>query len=186
MDGRVQRLKQAVTVIQQGGIVAYPTESCFGLGCDPRNQSAVRKLLRLKKRSYEKGLILIAAHYLQLRPYIAEISAATEARVQATWPGFETWILPARAGLSRLLTGRHDAIAVRVTAHSTAAALCRMTRHALVSTSANIPGQAPLRHARLVNAVFKGKIDFILDAPVGAENSPSRIRVAGTGVVVRH
>ncbi len=85
----------AVAALRRGGIVAYPTEAVYGLGCDPANPAAVARLLDLKQRPASKGLILIAATEAALRPWLAPIDAATEARIRPTWPGPTTWLLPA-------------------------------------------------------------------------------------------
>src|SRR4051812_35702690 len=114
-------LQHAARVLKRGGIVAYATEYCFGLGCDPRNRSAVRRLLRLKRRPVTKGLILIGADTEQLSRYITDVPAA----VRATWPGPHTWLLERNPTAPRWITGRHARIAVRATAHAQAAALCR-------------------------------------------------------------
>src|SRR5512135_637523 len=102
-------LQQAARILRQGGIVAYATEYCFGLGCDPRNRDAVLRLLRLKRRSVIKGLIVLAADISQLAPYVADIPP----QVLASWPGPHTWLLSARPGVPGWVTGRHDKIAVR-------------------------------------------------------------------------
>jgi len=90
------RVRLAARIIRQSGIVAYPTEGVFGLGCDPLQAAAVERLLKLKERSWRKGLILIAADFSQLQSYLLPLTAALQARVEATWPGAVTWLLPAR------------------------------------------------------------------------------------------
>src|SRR5438128_401563 len=139
-------LKHAVEVLRQGGVVAYATEYCFGLGCDPMNERAVDKLLRVKRRPRHKGLILIAASIDQLSPYVKE----TPPQVAATWPGPHTWLLDPRRVVPRWLTGAHERIAVRVTSHPQAAGLCAAARMAIVSTSANRAGHVPARSFREV------------------------------------
>ena len=111
--------------LKRGGVLAYPTESCYGLGCDPRNAKAVGRVLWLKRRSSAKGLILIASSTRQLRPYLAYLPPATMQRMRATWPGPHTWLAPAAHDCPPWLRGGHDTIAVRVTAHRGAAELCR-------------------------------------------------------------
>jgi len=174
-------LQQAARVLRQGGIVAYATEYCFGLGCDPRNRDAVLRLLRLKRRSIGKGLIVLAAGVAQLAPYVAEVPAA----VAATWPGPHTWLLPVKPGVPGWLTGRHPQIAVRVTAHPQAAALCRAAGMAIISTSANHAGEAPARTDREVARRFGRLVDFILPGSVGEARAPTPIRDAASGRLVR-
>jgi L-threonylcarbamoyladenylate synthase len=178
-------LEQAVAVLRQGGVIAYPTESVYGLGCDPDNAAAIRKLLALKQRSPDKGLILIAADFAQLAPYLDEIGASRQQAVLASWPGPVTWLWPARPTVSRLLRGAHDTLAVRVTAHPIAAQLCRRFGKALVSTSANRSGQPPARDAATVREQFGSDVDYVVDAPTGGLARPTTIRDAVTGEVLR-
>ena len=88
--------------LKQGGVIAYPTESCYGLGCDPRNRRAVMKMLRLKGRPQHKGLILIGADFSQLQPYVAPLSDEQWRKISPTWPGPVTWLLPAARTHPRL------------------------------------------------------------------------------------
>jgi len=177
-------LRRASAAIRAGGVVAYPTEAVYGLGCDPQQLEAVRNLLALKRRAPKKGLILIAADYQQIRPYL-DIDAATERQLKASWPGPVTWVVPAAVGVSPLLTGGRDRLAVRVTAHPVAAALCRRCDTALVSTSANLSGRQAARSAFAVRRVFNGLIDYLLPGSVGGLAGPTEIRDVLTGAVLR-
>jgi L-threonylcarbamoyladenylate synthase len=174
-------LTRAARVIQQGGVVAYATEYCFGLGCDPMNRSAVLRLLRIKHRPVQKGLIVLAANREQLLPFVEDIPPA----VAATWPGPYTWLLPARTGVPGWITGEHPRIALRVTAHTQAAALCRTAGMAIVSTSANRGGNRPTRSYRDTARQFRGEVDYILPGVVGDAPAPTPIRDAVTGVLMR-
>src|SRR4030065_73773 len=130
-------LQRAARILKQGGIVAYATEYCFGLGCDPFNRNAVLRLLRLKRRPAKKGLIVLAADTGQLAPYATTLSASE----LATWPGPYTWLLPAPPGVPAWITGRHDKIALRVTAHAQAAGPCPAAGKGVCVTSANRAGE---------------------------------------------
>lgn len=179
------RLALAAHWLACGGLVAYPTEAVYGLGCDPRDGDAVRRLLALKARPETKGLILIAADWAQLAPYVHGLDQGRMAAVHATWPGPVTWLLPARPETPHWLTGDHATLAVRVTAHPLAAALCRRWGGALVSTSANRAGRPPARAPLGVRRALGEGIDFILTGPCGGAARVSRIRDGRTGVVVR-
>lgn len=172
---RRQALRAAVRCLKSGGLIAYPTEAVYGLGCDPRNPVALRRLLALKQRSPNKGLILIAANLAQLRPYIRPLSPALNAHLQTQWPGAYTWILPARLSVSRQLRGKHGGIAVRVTAHAQSAALCRLFGGALVSTSANRSGKPALREAQAVRRCLGQGLDYILSGNTDKQAKPSQI-----------
>ena len=178
-------LIRAVVELRRSGVVAYPTEAVFGLGCDPGDEAAVRRLLALKQRPEHKGLILIASEFAQLCPFLRPIPAAIKRRVIADWPGPVTWLLPARLSVPRWLRGGHRTIAVRVTAHPEAAALCRVFGGALVSTSANRSGVPPCRDVHCVRRVFGADIGFILPGRVGEDVAPTRIMDAASGVVIR-
>lgn len=180
-----QQVSEAVQILQQGGVIAYPTEAVYGLGCDPTNLRAVERLLSLKQRSRDKGLILIAAEFDQLSPYLAEIENSLKANIFSTWPGPVTWLWPAKPEVSNLLRGKHDTIAVRVTAHPLAAALCRAFGGPLVSTSANLSGKPPTRTADEVRIQLAERVDYVLEGETGGLSRPSQIRDALTGAVIR-
>lgn len=178
-------LREAAALVRRGGIVAYPTEACYGLGCDPRNHAAVHRLLAIKRRHWSAGLILIADRFERLAPYLADVPPPLAARAQATWPGPHTWLWPARRGVSRWLRGEHDSLAVRVTAHDGAARLCRCLCAPLVSTSANRHGHAPALTADAVRRAFGAEVDCVLAGALGASPRPTEIRDLLTGEVLR-
>ncbi len=179
------RLRAAARAVKAGGLIAYPTEAVYGLGCDPRNEKAVRRLLALKRRSPRKGLILIAADFAQLALFLQPLTEADHARLATTWPGPHTWLIPTRPNTPRWLRGQHDTLAVRVTAHPLAAALCRACGHPLVSTSANFSGRPPARCALAVRRQLGTAIDCLLPGPTGGAARPTEIRDLRTGRRVR-
>ena len=181
---RLTDLEKAAGVLSRGGVVAYPTESCYGLGCDPRDNAAVRRILRIKRRSPDMGLILIAAHVRQLARYLDPSHPELLEMAQATWPGPHTWLLPARPRVSRWLRGSHPCVAVRVTAHRPAARLCALFGHALVSTSANRHGREPAMRSREVERQLGAAVDYIVPGRSGGLR-PTQIRDAISGDVVR-
>ena len=174
-----------IQAVQRGGVIAYPTEAVYGLGCDPAQLAAVQRVLTLKQRPAHKGLILIAADFDQLAPYLLPLDSVTHARVMATWPGAVTWILPAQPHVSPLIRGEHDTLAVRVSAHPTCRALCLRLGHPLISTSANLSTLPPARDVQAVAAQFGTLLDGIVDAPVGGQAQPTEIRQGLTGEIVR-
>jgi L-threonylcarbamoyladenylate synthase len=165
-------------VLHQGGIIAYPTESVFGLGCDPLNPHAVHHLLELKKRPASKGLILISDSFARLQPFLAPISNERLDIVLRSWPGPVTWVMPARADVPEWLRGRHSGLAVRVTAHPLASALCAAADMPLVSTSANLSRHPPARNALQARIRCDNQIDFILHGATGGLTRPTQIRDA--------
>ena len=179
------RLRAVARAVRSGGLIAYPTEAVYGLGCDPRNERAVRRLLALKRRSAHKGLILIAADFAQLAPFLRPLTPAELGWLHASWPGPHTWLVPARSGTSHWLRGRHDTLAVRVTAHPLAAALCRACGHPLVSTSANLSGRPPARSALAARRQLGRHLDALLPGPTGGAARPTAIRNLRTGRTIR-
>jgi len=184
-SGGCRVVQQAVSHLRRGGVVAYPTEAVFGLGCDPHNRAAVQRILRIKRRPWHKGLILIAADFAQLRPYVLPLNDEQWTQIQASWPGPVTWLLPARPGVSRLLCGRHATLAVRVTAHKPTIALCRAFGGAVVSTSANRSGRPPACTAQALRRQLGRDVDYILPGRLGNAQRPSEIRDLATGHILR-
>ena len=178
-------LRRAVRVLHAGGILAYPTEAVYGLGCDPLRGEAVQRLLALKQRPVEKGMILIASDWAQLAPYLLSLSATQRRRLFATWPGPHTWILPCRPEVPVWLRGAHDSLAVRITAHPVAAALCAAWGGALVSTSANRSGLPPARSPLRVRQQFGDAIDYLVPGALGGLARPTAIRDGVTGKTLR-
>ena len=183
MDARA--VDAACAALARGGVVAYPTEAVYGLGCDPANHAAVDRLLLLKRRDAAKGLILIAAEVEAFSPWIQPLDDALRARIEPTWPGPVTWLVPAADDCPRNLRGDHATLAVRVTAHPEAAALCRAWGGALVSTSANRADAPPIHDAVSIRRRFGADIDVVLEGHVGDLARPTPIRDARTGATIR-
>ncbi|PKH18783.1 L-threonylcarbamoyladenylate synthase type 1 TsaC [Enterobacterales bacterium CwR94] len=173
-------------MLHQHQVIAYPTEAVFGLGCDPDSEPAVMKLLAIKQRPIEKGLILIAADYSQLLPYIADECLSDEQRTRmfSRWPGPVTWVLPARSSTPAWLTGRFSSLAVRVSDHPDVRQLCDLFGKPLVSTSANLTTLPPCRTVAEVLAQFGDDFPVLLGETGGRDN-PSEIRDVVTGELFR-
>ena len=181
----MEQIQTAARIINRGGVVAYPTESCFGLGCDPRNTNAIKRLLKLKKRPSDKGLILISDCFERLARFIEPLPADRRELMHKSWPGPVTWVCPAKAGTSRLLTGKSESLGIRVTAHPIAASLCRAAGMALVSTSANVATRPSIKHAKGVSRTLADMLDFVVEGSIGREQNPSRIIDVFSGEVFR-
>ncbi|MDR2876994.1 MAG: Sua5/YciO/YrdC/YwlC family protein [Chromatiales bacterium] len=184
------RLAQARRYIESGSIVAYPTEAVYGLGCNPFDREAVLRLLRIKQRPLALGLILIGARFEHVAPFIDQdidtgIDQQTLTRIKRDWPGPRTWLLPASTLVPPWIRGAHATVALRVSAHPHAAALCEEVGGALVSTSANIHGRPAARSAQQLRLRLGAEIDFILPGSVGALTRPTPIRDAVSGEVIR-
>jgi len=184
---RTVAIDEAAALLQRGGVLAYPTEAVWGLGCDPDDEAAVLRLLELKQRPLEKGLILVAAHLDPLRRWLDLPALPPErlAVVLASWPGPHTWVMPAAAGAPRWITGGRDSIAVRISAHPLVVALCESFGGPLVSTSANRGGEPPARTRADLDPVLVGAIDGIVAGETGDLEQPTQIRLARDGRVLR-
>ncbi|MGM0593160.1 MAG: L-threonylcarbamoyladenylate synthase [Pseudomonadota bacterium] len=178
-------LRTARRTLEGGGIIAYPTEAVYGLGCDPLDPQAVMRLLGLKQRPWQKGMILIASRQSQLTPFLQPIGATLQQKLDATWPGPVTWLLPARPEVPYWLRGAHQTLAVRVTAHPLAAALCDAFGGPIVSTSANLAGHEPARSPLTVQRELGEQVDYILHGELGDSDKPTEIRDAATGHIIR-
>lgn len=170
-------IEQLVACLKQNQVVAYPTEAVFGLGCNPLSESAVKKLLDLKQRPIEKGLILVAPSLDFLQPFLAleQLNDEQLARLQGHYERPTTWVVPAKANVTTFLTGKFNSIAVRLCDHPDVKALCEAAGFALTSTSANLSGEPPCRSAREVRSQF-GESFPVLDGIVGGAKNPSEIR----------
>ncbi|WP_416776975.1 L-threonylcarbamoyladenylate synthase type 1 TsaC [Xenorhabdus budapestensis] len=175
-----------ITALKEEKVVAYPTEAVFGLGCDPDSETAVNRLLLLKNRPWEKGLILISDSYERLYSYVNDEQLDDEQKktVFSFWPGPVTWVIPAKVTTPKWLTGKFSKLAVRVTDHPLVKQLCSLYEKPLVSTSANLSGLEPCRSAEEVRRQFGN--DFpVLEGEIGGRKNPSEIRDALTGKLYR-
>lgn len=177
-------LHKALSCLRQGGVIAYPTEAVYGFGCDPFNGDAVAKLLQLKQRSVDKGLIVVASEWEQIESWVQPIPPRALAQVLASWPGPNTWVFPASSLAPGWIRGRHTTVALRVSAHPVVQALCRAFGP-LVSTSANREGEPPLRDSRTLQMMFGKQVGFIVPGLVGGQLNPTTIRDAISGLVLR-
>lgn len=176
-------LQRAGRILRSGGVVAYPTEGVYGLGCLPRDEDAVLRILAIKRRDPAMGLILIAANPDQLAKWVDTRVRIEELKSTAEQP--VTWIVPPAPSAPFLVRGRNAGIAVRITTHPVAAALCRAAASAIVSTSANISGRPPARNALVLRRVFGPLVDCIVAGRCGPASGASEIREWESGKIIR-
>ncbi|NOY71388.1 MAG: tRNA threonylcarbamoyladenosine biosynthesis protein RimN [Gammaproteobacteria bacterium] len=177
--------RQAAHIIKRGGLIAYPTETVYGLGCDPLNLESILKILELKHRPLAKGLIIIAAEVNQLLPYIESNPTEIENTLLSPDTKPTTWAFKAQPWVPAWLTGQHTTLAVRLTSHPAAHSLCMQLAHPIISTSANPPGARPARNGHLLRKWFHHKLDFILPGTTPHHNTPSMIKDVKTGLILR-
>ncbi|WP_286240670.1 L-threonylcarbamoyladenylate synthase [Neptuniibacter halophilus] len=179
-------INQSVRAIRRGGVIAYPTEAVWGLGCDPFNEDAVSHLLAIKRRPMHKGLVLVAADLQQIDFLLQDLSDDEYTKVTANWPGPYTWILPDKRGLiPHWIKGKHDAVAVRVSAHKQVKRLTEAYGSFIVSTSANPAAHDPAKDSLRVKTYFGEKLDYLLPGELGDLAQPTQIRDLKSDRLVR-
>lgn len=172
-------------VLYNGGIIAYPTEAVWGLGCLPDDRDGAQRILRLKQRSVSKGMILVAADISQLTPYLEGLDREDISKMQQTWPGPVTWLIPDNGTAPEWLVGGYDTLAVRVSAHPVIRTICEATGSALISTSANQSGKRPIRSSLRIRQVFGKNLDYIYPGSLGKQGKPTEIRHLRKNEIVR-
>jgi len=178
------RLGQIRRVLQSGGVIAYPTEAVWGLGCNPWQAAAVERVLWLKQRPVEKGLILIAGDMQQFDFLLWDLPRSQLAKLQLSWPGPNTWLVPHQGRLPPWVTGDHATVALRVSDHPLVRQLCAACGP-LISTSANPAGRPPARSRLRVEQYFHGELDDVVPGVLGLQRNPSMIRDLQTDSVIR-
>lgn len=177
MDSTINpfQLRQAVRHLHKGGVLAYPTEAVWGLGADPFNEQACRHLLALKRRPADKGVILVAGSIEQLDFLLFDLPPELLAKLTASWPGANTWLVPHHGRVPAWVHGAHDTVAVRVSAHRGVQQLCHAFAGPLVSTSANRAGEAPISSAFQLHCRLGHQVRW-LPGQLGGARQPSTIR----------
>lgn len=179
------RLARTARAIRAGAVVAYPTEAVWGLGCDPYNHAAVQRILDLKQRPVEKGLIMIAAHLEQCEELLQGLPDSWLQRIAQPMPKPTTWLIPNNGCVPFWITGDHASFALRITRHPYAKQLCELVGGPIVSTSANPAGKPEAKNRVTLRQYFPMGIDDIAPGIIGASGSPSEIVDIKTGAVLR-
>jgi L-threonylcarbamoyladenylate synthase len=179
-------IKRAAQILREGGVIAYPTEAVWGLGCDPWNPLAVERLLYLKSRAKVKGLIIACGNICQLDFLLSDLEPDQYETLLQSWPGPNTWLVPDTLNkIPSWIKGNHKQVAVRVSKHSLIKSLAGELGRPIVSTSANPAGSAPAMSALRIRQYFGQHLDYIVPGSLGMEEQPSRIMDLGTGSVIR-
>ncbi|MCU5785035.1 L-threonylcarbamoyladenylate synthase [Alloalcanivorax marinus] len=179
-----QHLDTALRILRAGGVIAYPTETVYGLGCDPFDEAAVRRVLAIKQRPVEKGLILLAADLEQLDDLVV-LDDAQRRQLADVWPAPVTYLLPATERVPAWIRGAHHKVAVRVGPHPVARALARGLGTPLVSTSANRAGRPSARNRFLATRHLGRDVDFVVTGDTDPRARPSAIIDLQSGRVLR-
>ena len=179
------RAGHLASCLHSAGVIAYPTEGVWGLGCLPGSLEAVSRILLLKKRSWREGLILVAGRIEQLEPYLDHLSPGDLKMLGEYWPGPTTFLVPDNGAAPGWIVGANDTLAVRVSEHPVVRFLCDAVDGPLVSTSANVSGRPAAKTALEVRRYFGNKVDFLVPGDLGSATGASTIRVLSTGEIVR-
>lgn len=163
----------ALNILSQGGIIAYPTETVYGIGCDATNENALQRLIALKHRSPNKGLIVLINQLEQLAAFTPPLTSEELQFATSKWPGPYTLVFPALPTVSQYLTGQYQSIAIRMTSHPTAAALCES--FPITSTSANLSGETVATNYQGLIEQFGDTLDGIVEGEVSPNGTPSQI-----------
>ena len=179
------RMKLIAQRLLQGAVIAYPTEGVWGLGCLPDNHEAVARILTLKHRGWEQGLVLVAANIEQFEPFLQVITPTQRATLETAWPGFVTFVVPDGGVAPAWIRGKHEGVALRVSAHPVIAGICNQLGGPIVSTSANPTGKPPAKSTLRLRQYFAEGIDLVVPGELGNAPGVSEIRLLETGEVLR-
>jgi len=179
------KTRLASRILLRGGIIAYPTEGVWGLGCLPWNEQGASRILQIKRRSESKGMILVAAKITQLSDYLEGLAQDQLDLLAESWPGAVTWLVPDNGAAPGWIVGDHDTVALRVSAHPVIQSICTQTNSELISTSANFAGKAPAQNSLQIRRNFGGSLDYIYPGELSQPGKPSEIRRLLDNCVVR-
>jgi L-threonylcarbamoyladenylate synthase len=174
MSPDAETIAAAVDILRRGGIVAYPTDTLYGLAADPHSDEAVERLFAAKGRERSAAVALIAEDVRQAQE-AGTFGAGELALARALWPGPLTIVVPASPALSRSLLGDLRTVGVRVPAHPVARALAAALGSCVTATSANLSGQPPAMTAAEAAAALDGRIDAVIDGGPAPGGPPSTI-----------
>ena len=175
---------ESIDYIRSGKLIAYPTESIYGIGCDPFNENAVNKVFDIKTRPRSKPMILVASKISQLHKII-QISKLTN-EVRESWPGHITWIIPCKDECPPwLMERRNKTIAVRISSHPVIIEICKILGEPIISTSANKSNEQPISLSSKLIDAFNNEIDFLVKGELGNQDNPSIIKDMKTGLILR-
>ena len=166
--------ENAIKLLSDGGVIGYPTEAVFGLGCDPWNEKAVVKISNIKNRNSKKPFLLVASSINQLTNLV-DINIITE-KAKSTWPGHTTWLIPAKKDVPCWLTDKDTGlIGIRISDHPVINRICDKLQSPIISTSANISGDKNIKDQKVFISEFQNKVDYLIEGNIGNYCNPSII-----------
>lgn len=179
----INRLSKA---IELGAVIAYSGDTIWGFGCHPLRSDSVAQILHIKRRSSNKGLILLASDIKFCLPYISHnLPAAKLALIQQQKSRPTTWLIPASRHCPSWLRGEFPTVAIRITNHPFIQALCEKIESPIVSTSANVTGKSPVRNSIQAHRLFADQLHTIVSGYNPGTGRPSEIKSLETGNIIR-
>ena len=177
--------KKAAAILKRGGVIAYPTEGVWGLGCDPFNSSAVNRILEIKSRPPHKGLIVVSSEMAHFADFLKGAGTEGIEKIRQSKGRGISWLIANNGLALDLVSGGQSTLAIRLSDHPSIAGICSAFGAAMVSTSANPSAEPPALNAEQVHGYFAERIDYVVPGDLGGQNGPSEIRHIGTGEVMR-
>jgi L-threonylcarbamoyladenylate synthase len=180
---QTNRLAKAIL---SGAVIAYPTDTVWGLGCHPLNYHSVQRILVIKKRPVDKGVILVTPDLSYVRPYLSDhLSSSSLKELSAPLIPPTTWLVPTHPDCPAWLRGNHSTLAIRITNHAFVREICEATRSPIVSTSANRSGKTTIRNSLQARIQFGSEVDAIITGYSTGGHKASRIQSLDSGQKLR-
>lgn len=176
---------QAGLILQTSGVIAYPTETVWGLGCDPFDGAALTRIMSIKQRDAHKGLILVGANIEQFAFLLEGLAPELIEKIRTPSNRPTTWLVPHNGKVHPLVHGQFSTVAIRISSHPIVKTLCEQIGGPIVSTSANESGKPTLKNALQIQKFLGPKLDFILSGPLGSHQQASRIIDLHSGRIIR-
>lgn len=172
---KILTIQKALQILKQGGVVAYPTETFYGLGVDPHNKAALEKIFYIKQREREKPISLILSSTHQLKKWVVGLGAREKKLIKEFWPGPLTLVFKAKKSVSPLLTAGTGKIGLRVSPEAHCQKLARGLSGAITATSANLSGNNSRTSASAVAQEMGSRIDGVVSTKTLKKSKGSTI-----------
>lgn len=180
-------IERAALVIAQGGVIVCPTEGVYGISCSLFDETAIKRVIQIKERDIQKGLIIVDHCLDTLNDYICLDNCDNECKelIKRMWPGPHTFIVKAKESFNSIALRSDHSVAVRITQFDTLAKVCKASNVPMISTSANISGNPATSDLSTLDPKLIERVDLILDLPCGNLSEPTSIYDTLTHTLVR-
>jgi L-threonylcarbamoyladenylate synthase len=162
-------------IIAQGSIIAFPTDTVYGLAVDAFNENALQKLYKIKKRSFDKPCVVQISDKSELKDIVGKTSPSVQKLIDRFWPGVLTIIFSSKYKFSKIICGENLTVGIRIPQNDIALHILSSYKNPLAVTSANVSGQEILNNAEDISEEFKDSVDFIIKDRIEGENIPSTV-----------